>query len=128
MSLAEALETSAQALRDGEGPEVLDGALVALLGALARELDGARAISRAADNALRTAQREYPDDPVLHEQITALRAALAERTALDKLSQRLLAGYVELGLTPRSRGAVKAPVAAGPQGRLGELRAVRRTS
>lgn len=125
MSLTEHVQSAVDALRDGQGAETLDGGLVGLLLMLARELDGARAVSRAADEALRAARRDFPESLDLHEQIAILRARLAERTALDRLSARLLAGFDALGLTPKSRGDVKGSAPAGPIGQLGQMRALR---
>lgn len=125
MSLQEAVQTSVDALRDGRGPEAVDEALVSLLLALAREMDGARAVSSQADRALRTARQEFPEDAALHEQIALLRARLSERTALDRLSARLLAGLDALGATPKVRGTAKGAPTPGPLGQLGQMRALR---
>lgn len=125
MSLVEAVRTSVGQLHDGDGPQAEDEALVAVLVMLARELDGAAAVSRHADRALADAQDRFPDDPALAERIALLRAKLAERTALDRLSARVFTALGDLGLTPKVRGTAVPKPANGPVGPLARMRLVR---
>lgn len=91
-----------------------DLAAVHLARLLARQIDQAAAVERAAAAVLRRAEAESDDD-LLVEQVRALRAKLGEREALDRLGGALRALLVELGATPKSRGrTTAAPAAAGP--------------
>ncbi|MHA6626896.1 hypothetical protein ACU61A_15785 [Pseudonocardia sichuanensis] len=97
-----------------------DAAVVHLAQLLAREIDQAGTVARAAAKALRDAAAD--GDEALVEQVTALRTKLGEREALDRIGARLATLLVELQATPKARAAKgpAAPPAAG--GKLAGLR------
>lgn len=123
MSLVKAVQTTVAALETGQGPTDLDQALAELAVVFARELDGVRAVSARADTALEIALSIRSEDETLIEHLESLRAKLAERTALDRIGARLLGSLVELGATPKARGAAKGSAPAlAERGALGVLR------
>jgi len=118
--LSAALDASLAAL----DPDDRDGALAALLGLYARELDGAAAVAARAAKTAREVEREHGADSALYEQVQALQAALSRRQALDKIGARLHAGLVEMLGTPRARAGGKSE--DKPTGRGGSVSALTR--
>lgn len=98
--LSAALDASLAALK----PEAQDGALAALLGLYARELDGASAVAARAARVAREVAEEHGRESALFERVTALEAALSRRQAIDRIGARFHAGLVEMLGTPRARG------------------------
>jgi hypothetical protein len=120
--LSAALDASLAAL----DPDARDGALAALLGLYARELDGSAAVAARAARVAREVADAHGRESALYEQVQALQAALSRRQALDRIGARLHAGLVEMLGTPRARGTGKpaAPPAedTGTGGALVKLR------
>lgn len=96
-----------------------DAAVVHLAQLLAREIDQAATVARAAAKALRDVAQD--GDEALVEQVTALRAKLGEREALDRIGARLATLLVELQATPKARAA-KGPGVPATGGKLAGLR------
>lgn len=86
----------------------------------AAEIDGAAAWRARADRAARSVLDEHGPESALYEEVEALRAKLAERTALAGIGKLLHALLAELCATPKSRGGARPP--APKAGRLHALR------
>lgn len=102
--LADALERTVAAIGPGAG----DAALVALLAAYARELDGADALAARARKVAEDVREQAPDG-ALDERVKALEAAVSKRSALVQIGSRFHSGLTELLATPKSRSAGKTP-------------------
>lgn len=82
-----------------------DAGIVHLAQLYAAELDGAAARRRQADRVVEAVRDELGEDSRLYEEVAALRAALSERRALLDVGRALHAALVELGASPKARGA-----------------------
>jgi RNA 3'-terminal phosphate cyclase len=87
---------------------------------LAEELDSAAGAARRAASVAERVLKELGPESALYEEVEALRAKLAERTALDRIGARLQTSLDALGLTPKGRGGVRTP-AKPSQTPLGQL-------
>ncbi|MFD4196631.1 terminase small subunit [Amycolatopsis thermoflava] len=100
-----------------------DKAVSRLARTYAEQIDRAAGAAAQADHVLRLAV-EREEDPDTLELIRALKAKLAERTAVTDLGPKLLAALVELGATPKARAAAaKGGASRGRTG--GKLQALR---
>ncbi len=99
-----------------------DQALSRLAETYARQIDQAAGAAAHADRVLRAV--DQAEDPDLYEQVAALKAKLAERTAVSDLGPKLLAALDALGASPKARAAAaKGGGARGQRG--GKLAAIR---
>lgn len=85
--------------------EDVDTAAVALMKALAAELDGAAAVRVRADRAVKEARLRGDDEHIA--EVEALRAKLSERAALVSIGSMLHKILAEMQATPKSRGGIK---------------------
>ena len=115
MTLRDAVKRSTAALSSDE-----DAAAVAVALLYAERIDLKGTIRTQADRALKKALKE--GDDALIEEVNALRARVAEDAVVNSLGKRLEDILAALNATPKSRG--KAPAAAQPVGKLGQLRGV----
>ncbi|MFF5992592.1 terminase small subunit [Prauserella flavalba] len=98
-----------------------DRALSRLAETYARQLDQAAGAAAQADKVLRAARAE--EDPDLVELVSALKAKLAVRVAVESLGPKLLAALDALGASPKARAArAKGGAAGGAKGKLAALR------
>lgn len=86
----------------------------------AREIDAAQAAAAVADRALREIE-----DPEVAELVSALKAKLGARSALENLGPKLLAALESLGASPKARAATRKGGGSGGGGKLAQLRAAR---
>ncbi|MEU0467203.1 hypothetical protein ABZ215_24650 [Amycolatopsis sp. NPDC006131] len=101
-----------------------DLALSRLAGVYAAQIDHAAGAAAQADRVLRAAIEDGADQELV-DLVQALKAKLAERTAVAELGPKLQAALTELGATPKYRAQrTKGGAPSGP-GRLAQLRANR---
>jgi hypothetical protein len=120
--MTDAVQTTIESL-DAEQRDTVWAGACALAVRFAEELDGVRAAAARADRVAEAALVEYGQDSATYEEIAALRAKLAERTALDRIGARLLYTLEALCAVPKGR-KVANPSPAASSGALGQLRAV----
>lgn len=121
--MTDAVQTTIESLDTEQRDTVWAGAC-ALAACFAEELDGARAAAARADRVVYLAGVEHGEDSALYEEVQALRAKLAERTALDRIGARLQASLDSLCAVPKGR-RVANPSPTASSSALDELRARR---
>jgi hypothetical protein len=99
-----------------------DSGVSRLVELYARQLDQAAGAAAQADKVLRMVD---PEDVDLHELVSALKAKLAARVAVENLGPKLLAALDSIGATPKARAAVSKGGASRGPSKLASLRAAR---
>ena len=125
-TLADAVRTTIASL-DPTAREGIDAGACALAVLLAEEIDGAGRVARHLAGVARAVREEFGLESALYEEVQALTAKLAERTALERLGARLQASLESLCAVPKARGKAALPPKPGSSA-LDELRARRDAS